>query len=72
MRQSGQRREAAYFGARGLLVEISVGVGSLLAGVLLVLGKTPLQPWGVLLAIALAGFFSLVAAWVFATYPITE
>jgi glycoside/pentoside/hexuronide:cation symporter, GPH family len=72
MRQSGQRREAAYFGARGLLVEISVGVGSLLAGVLLVLGKTSLQPWGVLLAIALAGFFSLVAAWVFATYPITE
>lgn len=64
------RREAMYFGARGLLVEISIGTGSLLAGALLMLGKTPTQPLGVQLAFPIAGGFALMAAWAFSFYPI--
>lgn len=64
------RREAMYFGARGLLVEISMGVGFLLAGALLMLGKTPAQPWGVQLAFPVAGLFALMAAWAFSFYPL--
>ena len=64
------RREAMYFGARGLLVEISIGLGSLLAGAVLMLGKTPAQPLGVQLAFPLAGMFALIAAGVFSFYPI--
>ena len=40
----GEQREAIYFGIRGLLVEVSQGLGALLAGTLLMLGKTPAQP----------------------------
>lgn len=64
------RREAMYFGARGLLVEISIGAGSLLAGALLMLGKTPDQPLGVQLAFPIAGLFAWAAAWAFSFYPI--
>lgn len=68
--QTVVRREAMYFGARGLLVEISIGLGSLLAGALLMLGKTPAQPLGVQLAFPIAGLFALAAAWVFSFYPL--
>ncbi|WP_019504295.1 MFS transporter [Pleurocapsa sp. PCC 7319] len=71
-KQFGMRREAIYFGARGLLVEISVGIGSLLAGALLMLGKTPAQPWGVQIAFPVAGLFALGAAVAFAFYPIKK
>lgn len=70
--QSGIRREAIYFGARGLVVEASVGIGSLLAGALLMLGKTPAQPWGVQIAMPVAGLFALGAAGAFAFYPIKK
>lgn len=70
--QFGVRREAIYFGARGLLVETSIGIGSLLAGALLMLGKTPAQPWGVQIALMVAGFFALGAAGAFAFYPIKK
>jgi glycoside/pentoside/hexuronide:cation symporter, GPH family len=63
-------REAIYFGARGLLVELSVGMGALLTGVLLTLGKTAAQPLGVQLALAAAGLFTLISAWAFRQYPI--
>ena len=71
-KQFGVRREAIYFGARGLLVEASVGIGSLLAGVLLMLGKTPAQPWGVQIALIVAGLFALAAAGAFVFYPIKK
>ena len=71
-KQFGLRREAIYFGARGLLVEASVGIGSLLAGALLMLGKTPAQPWGVQIAFPVAGLFALGAAGAFAFYPIKK
>lgn len=70
--QFGLRREAIYFGARGLFVEASVGIGSLLAGALLMLGKTPAQPWGVQIALSVAGLFALAAAGAFTFYPIKK
>ena len=71
-KELGVRREAIYFGARGLLVETSIGIGSLLAGALLMLGKTPAQPWGVQIALPVAGLFVLGAAGAFAFYPIKK
>lgn len=71
-KEFGVRREAIYFGARGLLVETSIGIGSLLAGALLMLGKTPMQPWGVQIAMPVAGLFVLGAAGAFAFYPIKK
>ncbi len=65
-----ERRDAMYFGTRGLLVEISIGTGSLLAGTLLMLGKTPAHPLGVQLAFPIAGLFACLAAWAFSFYPI--
>ncbi|NJO97104.1 MAG: MFS transporter [Pleurocapsa sp. CRU_1_2] len=48
--------EALYFGIRGFFIEMGIGLGSLLAGVMLMLGKTQAQPLGVQLAFPLAGF----------------
>lgn len=69
-KDQGIGQEAIYFGTRGLLVEISIGFGSLLAGLILALGKTSEQPWGVQLAFPIAGIFALAAAGAFIFYPI--
>ncbi len=71
-RNFGVRREAIFFGTRGLLENMSQGIGVFLAGILLMLGKTPAQPWGVQLAFPVAGLFALAAAWAFVFYPIEE
>ena len=71
-RDLGVRREAIFFGTRGLLQNMSQGIGVFLAGLLLMLGKTPAQPWGVQLAFPVAGLFALAAAWAFVFYPIEE
>ena len=68
----GVRQEAIYFGTRGLAVQLSQGVGSLLAAIALMLGKTSAQPWGVQLAFPVAGLFALAAARAFAFYPIKK
>ena len=68
----GKQREAIYFGTRGLLGEVSQGLGALLAGMLLMLGKTPAQPWGVQLAFPVAGFFALASAGAFTFYSIKK
>ena len=68
----GVRREAIFFGTRSLLQNASQGIGVFLTGLLLMLGKTPAQPWGVQLAFPVAGFFALAAAWAFVFYPIEE
>ena len=64
------QKEAVYFGIRGLLIEISIGIGYFLAGIMLMLGKTQAQPLGVQLAFPLAGFFALASAFTFTFYPI--
>ena len=66
------RREAIFFGARGFVQNISQGMGVFLAGIILMLGKTSSQPWGVQLAFPIAGVFALLAAWAFTLYPIEE
>lgn len=71
-RNFGVRREAIFFGTRGLLQNMSQGMGVFLAGILLMLGKTPAQPWGVQLAFPVAGLFAIAAAWAFVFYPIEE
>ena len=69
-RQDKVQQEAVYFGIRGLLMETSIGLGSMLTGIILMLGKTPDRPLGVQLAFPVAGIFALAAAWVFIFYPI--
>ena len=71
-RNFGVRREAIFFGTRGLLQNMSQGMGVFLAGIILMLGKTPAQPWGVQIAFSVAGLFALAAAWAFVFYPIKE
>ncbi len=71
-RNFGIRREAIFFGTRGLLQNMSQGIGVFLAGILLMLGKTPAQPWGVQIAFPVAGLFAIAAAWAFVFYPIEE
>ena len=56
-----EQKEAVYFGIRGFLAEISVGIGSLLTGLILTLGKTPERPWGVQIALVVAGLFALAS-----------
>ena len=70
--QFGVRREAMFFGTRGFLQNMSQGIGVSLAGIILTLGKTSAEPWGVQLAFPLAGCFALAAAWAFVFYPIQE
>ena len=67
-----EQQDAIYFGISGLLFQISQGVGSLFVGIILMLGKTPEQPWGVQLAFPIAGIFAFAAAWSFANYPIKK
>ena len=66
----GQRKEAIYFGTRGLLIEIGMGLGFCIASILLMLGKTPEQPWGIVAALLTSIIFALVAAWTFNFYSI--
>lgn len=68
----GIQQEAIYYGLRGFIFQTSQGIGSLLVGIILMLGKTPEQPWGVQLAFPIAAVFALVAAWSFACYPIKK
>ena len=68
--KQGSRREAIFFGTRGLLIQFSQGFGSLLTGSILMLGKTPDNPWGVQIAFLTAGLLSLAAARMLRSYPI--
>ncbi|HHP7231636.1 MAG TPA: efflux RND transporter permease subunit [Xenococcaceae cyanobacterium] len=55
-------KEAVYFGIRGLLIEISIGIGALTAGLILTLGKTAAQPLGVQLSFLIAGVVTLISS----------
>ena len=61
--------EAIYFGTRGLIVEIGIGLGFCIASILLMLGKTVEQPYGVIAALLTAIIFALLSAWTFNFYP---
>ncbi|NEQ43499.1 MAG: MFS transporter [Leptolyngbya sp. SIOISBB] len=64
--------QAIYFGGRGLFMELSIGLGVLLAGWLLSLGKTATQPLGVQLSLVAAGFFAFASAKLLVAYPIAK
>ncbi|NJM97326.1 MAG: MFS transporter [Phormidesmis sp. RL_2_1] len=68
----GKSAQAVYFGSRGLFVEVSVGLGALIVGLLLSLGRTVDQPLGVQLSLAAAGVFSLVSAGLLSAYPMDK
>lgn len=70
--ENGVRRGAIFFGIRGVLVQISQGLGVLMAGIVLMLGKTASQPMGVQLVFGIAGCFALLAAWVCKDYAIRQ
>ena len=63
----GGQKEAVYFGIRGFLAEISIGLGALLTGLFFLLGKTPEQPWGIEIALVAAGLFALASVKAFAS-----
>ena len=71
-KQTGVQRGAIYFGVQAMVVTVSSGLASLLAGAILMLGKTPVQSLGVQLIYPVAGFFALGAAWILADYPLSE
>ncbi|WP_013334455.1 MFS transporter [Gloeothece verrucosa] len=64
--------QAVYFGIRGLLIEISVGFGLFLAGILLMLGNTKAQPQGILFSLIIAACFAFVSAGFFSFYRIQK
>lgn len=71
-KQTGVQRGAIYFGIQAMVIAVSSGVASLLAGAILMLGKTPVQSLGVQLVYPVAGLFALGAAWALAFYPIEK
>ncbi|MEO1399835.1 MAG: MFS transporter [Cyanobacteria bacterium J06635_1] len=68
----GQSAQAVYFGSRGLFVELSTGLGTLIAGLLLSLGKTAIHPLGVQLSLVTAGGFAFISAGLLMAYPISR
>jgi glycoside/pentoside/hexuronide:cation symporter, GPH family len=68
----GVQRAAIYFGTQAMVVSISSGLASLIAGATLMLGKTAIQPLGVQLVYPLAGLFALGSAWQLKFYPIEK
>lgn len=63
------KSKAIYFGMRGLLIELGMGLGFCIASVLLMLGKTAAQPWGVTATLLTAIIFALLSARSFSFYP---
>ncbi|MEM9149280.1 MAG: MFS transporter, partial [Cyanobacteria bacterium P01_F01_bin.3] len=68
----GKSAEAVYFGSRGLFAELSIGIGTLVVGLLLSLGKTAAEPSGVQLSLLVAGLFALASAALLVAYPIDK
>lgn len=68
--QTGQRREAMYFGVQGLIVKAGAGIGPGIAGLLLgTFGETATEQGGFTAALIAALLFSLAAAAVLSRYP---
>ncbi len=72
-KNTGQRREAMYFGIQGLVMKIAFGLSSALMGGLFQLyGQTPEQPLGVQLTGPVAAVFVLIGLIIFSRYPEKE
>ncbi len=68
----GESAQAAYFGSRGLFRELSIGLGTLLVGLLLSYGNTAADPLGVQLAIVAAAVCVFMSAGFWIIYPIAK
>ena len=69
-RNTGQRREAMYYGAQGLIMKIAMGLSTLVMGALFQLfGQTPTSPLGVQLTGPVAAAFVLLGLLIFSRYP---
>jgi len=72
-RLSGQRREAMYFGAQGVILKLALGLSTVVTGLLLdYFGKTVEQPLGIKLTGPVAAFFIVIGAIIFFHYPEKE
>lgn len=71
-KQTKAQRGAIYFGIQAMVIAVSSGVASLLAGAILMLGKTPVQPLGTQLVYPVAGLFAFGAAWILSFYPLEK
>ena len=69
----GARREAIYFGVEGLLTKLADGVSAMVAPAVMLLGHFFLPPpFGYILPFGAAGFFMLLAYWMFGKYPLGD
>ncbi len=72
-KNTGQRREAMYYGAQGLIMKIAFALSSVLMGVLFqYFGQTPEQPLGIQLTGPVAAVFVLIGLIVFSRFPEKE
>ncbi len=70
---SGQRREAMYFGAQGVILKLALGLSTVITGALLqIFGSTIAQPLGIQLTGPVSALFILVGVFVFTRYPEKE
>jgi len=71
-RVTGSRREAMYFGMKGLMLKLAIALSSLFFGfVLSTFGYSSVAPLGVLLLGPVAGIFVLIGLLIFSRYPIS-
>ena len=68
-RRTGQRREAMFFGAQGLLQKLNLGISTGLLGWLLSMGRTVQEPIGVQLSGPMAAVALVLAVFFFWRYP---
>lgn len=72
-RNTGQRREAMYYGTQGLIMKCALGFSSLVIGGLFqFFGQSQEQPLGVQLTGPVAAFFVLLGLIIFSRYPEKE
>ena len=71
-RLTGMRREASYFGSQNFVEKTASSVAPLLVALILQLGDTADDPWGVRLVGPVAGLLVLVGWWIFRGYDLAD
>ncbi len=70
---SGQRREAMYFGAQGIILKLALGLSTVITGALLqFFGSSVANPLGIQLTGPVSAIFILIGVIVFRRYPEKE
>lgn len=71
-RVTGMRREASYYGSQNFVEKTAGSFAPLLVSLILLLGDTADDPWGVRLVGPVAGFLVLVGWWIFRGYDLAD